>query len=203
MLIVSDKLADRVLGRVIYDPAACSAAIQLACRRHVQRRAMTAESPSRSPQPTVNLPDPPNPAASYASVRRKDDLLFISGQLPFVDGVLPISGKLGREMDTNAGQEQARVAMLNAIAVAARAAGDVRALRAIQLTIFVASDPNYLEQHIVANGASETLMNLLGERGQHARTTVATPCLAMNAPIEVQALFQVLPASKRAADLTT
>jgi enamine deaminase RidA (YjgF/YER057c/UK114 family) len=140
----------------------------------------------------AELPEPPPPAASYLSVRRKDDLLFVAGQLPFVNGILPVTGKLGEDLETEEGQQQARQAMLNALAAAAHFVGNVHSLRAVQVTVFVASSPNYLDHHLVANGASETLIEMLGERGEHARTTAPTPCLAMNAPVEVKALFQIV-----------
>lgn len=143
--------------------------------------------------PTLpSLPTPPKPAAAYLAARRAGSLLFIAGQLPFVDGALRVTGKLGQDLGTEEGAAQARQAGLNSLAVAADLAGGVVGLRVVQLTIYVASTPEYYEHHLVANGASTALTELLGEPGEHARTTVATPCLALNSPVEVQAVFEIV-----------
>jgi enamine deaminase RidA (YjgF/YER057c/UK114 family) len=118
-------------------------------------------------------------------------LLFVAGQLPFVEGTLPVRGKLGADLDTDEGIRQARQAGLNALSVAADSAGALTGLRVVQLTIYVASTPEYYDHHLVANGASNALIEILGDAGEHSRTTVATPCLAMNSPVEVQAIFEV------------
>ena len=140
----------------------------------------------------VTLPAPPKPSAAYVAARRLGQLLFVAGQLPFVDGALPVTGKLGQDLDTEEGMRQARQAGLNALAVAADAAGGLHNLRVVQLTIFVASASDFYDHHIVANGASTVLTEILGELGEHSRTTVATPCLALNSPVEVQAVFEVI-----------
>lgn len=145
----------------------------------------------------VVLPPPPGPAAAYVPVRRHGRLLFIAGQLPFVDGELPVRGKLGAEVDTEEGIRQARQAGLNSLSVAAHSVGDIDSLAVVQLTIYVASVADYYDHHLVANGASTALLDILGERGPHSRTTVATPCLAMNSPVEVQATFELLEGEHR------
>jgi enamine deaminase RidA (YjgF/YER057c/UK114 family) len=139
----------------------------------------------------VSLPAPPAPAAAYVPVRRHGRLLFVAGQLPFVEGTLPVRGKLGADLDTDEGIRQARQAGLNALSVAADSVGALTGLRVVQLTIYVASTPEYYDHHLVANGASNALIEILGDAGEHSRTTVATPCLAMNSPVEVQAIFEV------------
>jgi enamine deaminase RidA (YjgF/YER057c/UK114 family) len=137
----------------------------------------------------VTLPAPPAPAAAYRAFRRHDRLLYIAGQLPFVEGALPVTGRLGAEVGTEEGIRQARQAGLNALAVAAGAVGGLNRLEAVSLTVYVASTPDYFDHHLVANGASNAVTEILGEDGEHARTTIATPCLAMNSPVEVQAIF--------------
>lgn len=140
----------------------------------------------------VTIPAPPAPAAAYVAARRHGQLLFIAGQLPFVDGALPLTGKLGLDLDTEDGIPQARQAALNALSVAAEAAAGLRALHVVQLTVYVASAADYYDHHLVANGASDALIEILGEAGKHVRTTIATPCLAMNSPVEVQAVFEIV-----------
>jgi enamine deaminase RidA (YjgF/YER057c/UK114 family) len=139
----------------------------------------------------VTLPAPPAPAAAYLPVRRHEDLLFVAGQLPFVDGKLTVLGKLGKDLDTDEGIALARQAGLNSLSIAADHLGGLDALSVVQLTIYVASAADYYDHHLVANGASHALQDILGERGPHARTTVATPCLALNSPVEVQAVYAV------------
>lgn len=139
----------------------------------------------------VTLPAPPPPAAAYVPFRRHGQLLFVAGQLPFVEGRLPVQGKLGADLDTDEGIRQARQAGLNALSVAAESVGTLAGLAVIQLTIYVASAPDYYDHHLVANGASNALIEILADNGAHSRTTVATPCLAMNSPVEVQAVFEI------------
>ncbi len=139
----------------------------------------------------LELPATPRPRANYVSARRFGPLLYIAGQLPFVGGELPVTGKLGEDLDTATGVEQARLAALNSLAVAAEAVGRLDCLQLIQLMIFVASASDYYEQHVVANGASDLFVDVLGAAGQHVRTSIAVPCLPLNGPVEVQATFHV------------
>jgi enamine deaminase RidA (YjgF/YER057c/UK114 family) len=139
--------------------------------------------------PELDLPVPPKPAANYVAARRHGTLLFTAGQLPFVDGRLPVTGRLGDQVDTATGQELARMAALNALAVAHAELGSLRDVSAVQLTVFVASTSEFTSQHLVANGASDALVAALGPRGEHARTAVATPVLPLDSPVEVQVVF--------------
>jgi enamine deaminase RidA (YjgF/YER057c/UK114 family) len=134
----------------------------------------------------IELPPPPAPGANYVPARRAGNLLFIAGQLPFVDGRLPRTGKLGDAVDVPAAQQLARQAALNGLAVADAELGSLAGVWVVQLTVFVASTPDFTEQHLVANGASDVLIEALGERGRHARTAVATPVLPLDTPVEVQ-----------------
>ena len=138
------------------------------------------------------LPQVATPAANYIVHRQVGHLLYVAGQVPFVDGQLPVTGKLGAEVDLEEGQRQARVAELNALAAGAQGAGSLSLLAVAQLMVFVASTPDFVEQHLVANGASDLLAEVLGEAGRHPRTAVAVPCLPMDAPVEVQVTFTLL-----------
>nr|WP_243851045.1 RidA family protein [Modestobacter marinus] len=137
------------------------------------------------------MPTPPPPGANYVPARRHGDLLFIAGQLPFVDGRLPRTGKVGDTVDVPGGAELARLAALNGLAVANATLGSLADVSVVQLTVFVASTPDFTEQHLVANGASDVLIEALGERGRHARTAVATPVLPLDTPVEVQLVLGV------------
>lgn len=141
----------------------------------------------------IELPDPPAPAAAYQPFAVSGGLVYTAGQVPVVDGRLPVTGRLGDDLDTAAGVEQARVATVNVLAVARTAAGgDLNAVRVVKVTVFVSSHPAFGEQHLVANGASELLAEVLGDRGVHARSAVGVAALPMNAPVEVEAVLELV-----------
>lgn len=140
----------------------------------------------------IVLPVPPAPAAAYQSSRSGGGLVFTAGQLPLVDGALPRTGKLGRDLDTEEGAELARQAAVNVLAVAkAAAGGDLSRVRVAKLTVFVASDPAFTEQHLVANGASQLLADVLGDAGLHARSAIGVPVLPLDSPVEVEAILEI------------
>jgi enamine deaminase RidA (YjgF/YER057c/UK114 family) len=141
----------------------------------------------------LELPSVPSPAAAYQPFARSGELVLTAGQLPVVDGALPRTGKLGAELTTSEGADLARIAGLNVLAVAAHAAGDLERVRIVKLTVFVASVPDFAEQHLVANGASELLGEVLGDHGIHARSAVGVPVLPLDSPVEVEAIVEVLP----------
>lgn len=158
---------------------------------------MSNESDARTPEERLaalglSLPEVATPAANYIVHRQVGDILYVAGQVPFVGGKLPVTGKLGADVDLDEGQRQAAVAALNALAAGAQGAGGLSRLRLAQLMVFVASTPDFTEQHIVANGASDLFAQVLGENGKHPRTAVAVPVLPLDAPVEVQATFTVV-----------
>lgn len=139
----------------------------------------------------IELPDAPKPAAAYAPWARHGDLVFTAGQIPVVDGALTATGRLGDELDTDAGAEVARTCAINVLAVAKAAAGSLDRVRVLKLTVFVASADGFTEQHLVANGASQLIADVLGDAGVHARSAVGVPWLPLNAPVEVEAVLAV------------
>ncbi len=139
----------------------------------------------------LSLPSPAAPAANYIPARRVGDTYYVAGQVPFVRGRLLLTGKLGAGVSLEDGQEQARTATLNALAAAAAAHGGLAGLAVAHLMVFVASTPEFVEQHLVANGASDLLVSVLGDAGRHPRTAIAVPCLPFDAPVEVQVTFCV------------
>lgn len=158
---------------------------------------MSSEPDSRTPEERLEalglaLPQVATPAANYIVSRQVGDLIYVAGQVPFVDGKLPVTGKLGAAVDLEEGRRQARVATLNALAVGAQAAGSLSRLVVAHLMVFVASTPDFIEQHLVANGASDLLADVLGEAGKHPRTAIAVPCLPLDAPVEVQVTFTTI-----------
>lgn len=140
----------------------------------------------------IVLPQAAAPAANYVPFMRSGDLLFTAGQLPLKDGKLAATGLLGRDLDTAAGREAARLCAVNVLAQAKAALGDLELVRRlVKITVFVASAPGFTEQHLVANGASDLFVDALGEPGRHARSAVGTASLPLDAPVEVEAIFEV------------
>lgn len=141
----------------------------------------------------VTLPEAAAPAAAYVSFVRSGNLLFTAGQLPLAGGQLIATGLVGRDLDVAAGQQAARQCAINILSQVKAAAGDLeRIARVVKLTAFVASAPGFAEQHIVANGASEFLASVLAERGRHARSAVGTASLPLNAPVEIEAIIELV-----------
>jgi enamine deaminase RidA (YjgF/YER057c/UK114 family) len=140
----------------------------------------------------VTLPVAAAPAANYVPYCRSGNLLFIAGQLPLSEGKLQASGLLGRDVDIAIGQEAAKYCAINILAQAKAALGDLEKIRrVVKITVFVASAPDFFEQHLVANGASDLLVAVLGDPGRHARAAVGAASLPLNAAVEIEAIFEV------------
>ncbi|RWO83903.1 MAG: RidA family protein [Mesorhizobium sp.] len=140
----------------------------------------------------VTLPVAAAPAANYVPYCGSGNLLFIAGQLPLSEGKLQASGLLGRDVDIAIGQEAAKYCAINILAQAKAALGDLEKIRrVVKITVFVASTPDFFEQHLVANGASDLLVAVLGDPGKHARAAVGAASLPLNAAVEIEAIFEV------------
>jgi enamine deaminase RidA (YjgF/YER057c/UK114 family) len=140
----------------------------------------------------VTLPKPAAPAAAYLPFVQTGKLLFVSGQLPFVEGRLSAVGLVGRDVELEAAKAAARHCAINILAQIQAAAGDLEKIaRLVRLSVFVASAPGFVEQHLVANGASEFVADALGERGKHARVAVGVASLPLNAAVEVESVIEL------------
>lgn len=141
----------------------------------------------------ISLPDAPAPAAKYVPYTLVGTTLYISGQLPMEGGAVTVTGHLGDSVSVEEGQEAARMCAINILAQAnAALGGDLeRVVRVAKIQGFVASTPGFHEQHLVVNGASNLLVDVLGERGMHARAAVGMVSLPLNAAVEVDAIFEV------------
>ncbi|GAA3247868.1 RidA family protein [Nonomuraea helvata] len=140
----------------------------------------------------LTLPEVPAPAGAYVPAVRTGNLVYTSGQVPFVDGKLQRTGKVGADLTTEEGAEQARICALNALAVLKAEVGDLRkVVRVVKVVVFVASDPAFTEHPKVGNGASELLAEVLGEPGRHARSAVGVAALPLDAPVEVELIAEV------------
>ncbi|WP_219813834.1 RidA family protein [Rathayibacter sp. AY1A7] len=135
----------------------------------------------------VELPAVAVPAGAYVPAVVHGGLVYIAGQIPFVDGALPLVGKVGDEVSPEQAKDLARTCALNALAAVADAIGSLdRVTRIVKLTGFVASASGFTGQPGVINGASELLGDVFGEPGRHARSAVGVAELPLGAPVEVE-----------------
>jgi enamine deaminase RidA (YjgF/YER057c/UK114 family) len=142
------------------------------------------------------LPPVATPVAAYVPAVRTGNYVYTSGQLPLVDGKLPVAGKVGESVSPADAAAAARVCALNALAAAAEAAGGLAAIaRVVKVTGFVASAPGFTGQAQVINGASEFLIEVLGEAGRHARSAVGMAVLPLDSPVEVEMIVEVSPSA--------
>ncbi|BDA84716.1 hypothetical protein Sa4125_22580 [Aureimonas sp. SA4125] len=141
----------------------------------------------------VVLPVAAAPAANYVPYVVFGSLLQTSGQLPIDGGKVAVTGKLGVDVTLDDGQAAARYCAINILAQAKAALGGdlTRIVRLLKLTVFVASSPDFTEQHKVANGASDFLVAILGDAGKHSRSAVGVTALPMDAAVEIEALFEI------------
>lgn len=140
----------------------------------------------------ITLPDAPAPAANYVPFLRMGSLLHVSGQISQGAGGL-ITGKLGAELDVEAGAAAARACAINLLAQVRQACGgDLERLRqVVKLTAFVNSTPDFTDQPKVVNGASDFLVALLGEKGRHARSAVSAASLPLGVAVEIDGVFEI------------
>ncbi|WP_208543494.1 RidA family protein [Rathayibacter sp. VKM Ac-2801] len=135
----------------------------------------------------VELPAVAVPAGAYVPAVVHGGLVYTAGQIPFVDGALPLVGKVGAEVSPEQAKDLARTCALNALAAVADAIGSLdRVTRIVKLTGFVASASGFTGQPGVINGASELLGDVFGEPGRHARSAVGVAELPLGAPVEVE-----------------
>ncbi|HLS69457.1 MAG TPA: RidA family protein [Kiloniellales bacterium] len=141
----------------------------------------------------ITLPVPGAPVANYVAFVRSGNLVFLSGQLPLKDGKPSHLGKAGGERTAEEAQEAARNCAINLIAQLRVACdGDLdRVKRIVRLGGFVASTPDFTDQPMVVNGASDLMVEVFGDAGRHCRTAVATPSLPMDVTVEVDAIAEI------------
>ncbi len=140
----------------------------------------------------LTLPDAPAPAANYVPYVISGDMLFVSGQISSDENGL-ITGTLGDDLDVEAGQAAARRCALSLLAqVKAACGGDLGKLkRVVKLGAFVNSTADFTQQPQVVNGASDLLVEVLGDLGRHARSAVSSPSLPLGVAVEIDGIFQI------------
>jgi enamine deaminase RidA (YjgF/YER057c/UK114 family) len=139
----------------------------------------------------IEVPATSKPVAAYIPAVTSGNLVFTSGQLPMVDGALPRTGKVGAEVSADDAKALARTCVLNGLAAARTAIGSLdRITRVVKVVGFVASDPSFSGQPGVINGASELLGEIFGDAGAHARSAVGVAVLPLDAPVEIEFVFE-------------
>jgi len=139
----------------------------------------------------LTLPTVVPPVAAYVPAVQSGNYVYVSGQLPMVDGKLPLTGKVGAEVTEEQGAELARTCALNALAAIEALVGLGRIVKIVKVTGFVASAPGFTGQPAVINGASNLFGDVLGEQGRHARSAVGVAELPLGAPVEVEIIAEV------------
>jgi enamine deaminase RidA (YjgF/YER057c/UK114 family) len=146
----------------------------------------------------LQLPSAPKPVAAYIPAVRSGNLVFVSGQIPMLDGKLLCTGPVPSHVTIDQARIAARQCVLNALAVLK----DVmqidldRVSRIVRLGVFVCSDPGFTDQPKVANGASELLHEIFGECGRHARAAVGSIALPLGASVEVEMIVEIAGSDK-------
>ncbi|EJF87573.1 hypothetical protein ME1_01175 [Bartonella vinsonii subsp. arupensis OK-94-513] len=140
----------------------------------------------------ITLPEATHPIANYVTALQSGNQLFISGQLPLVEGKPLTTGKVGSTVSVEQAKKAAEVCALNILAQIKTALGDLNKIKhVVKITVFVAVAPHFTDIPLVANGASDLLVNILGESGKHARSAVGVASLPMDVPVEVEAIIEI------------
>ena len=140
----------------------------------------------------ITLPEMSPPGAMYIPVKQIGNALFVSGQVPFVNGVMKYPGYVGDSVTLEEAQDAARICIINMLAAVKHYLSDLDKVKnVVKLQAFVNSKTGFKKQHIVVNAASQLLYDVFGEKGRHARTAVGTNQLPMDAPVEIEAISEI------------
>lgn len=139
----------------------------------------------------ITLPAVAAPLAAYVPAIRTGNQVWTSGQLPFVDGQLPATGKVGAEVTAEQAEDLARTAVLNALAAVDALVGIDKVARVLKIVGFVASAEGFTGQPAVVNGASNQIGEIFGEAGAHARSAVGVAELPLGAPVEIELVVEI------------
>ena len=139
----------------------------------------------------IELPAVAAPVAAYVPATRVGNQVWTSGQLPFVDGELPATGKVGADVDSDDAYGLARTALLNALAAVDDLVGIDKIERVVKVVGYVASEVGFAGQPGVVNGASDLVGEIFGDAGVHVRSAVGVAVLPLDAPVEVELIVEV------------
>src|SRR6266496_5097356 len=147
---------------------------------------------SRLSELGIVLPAPPTPLGAYVESSDAGNLLFLSGTLPVVNRKLAISGRLGENLSVKDGQEAARIASLNALAVAKQHLGTLdRIKKLVKLTVLIATTEQFVDHAPVADGASDLFVQIFGQETGHVRLVYGVQSLPIGAPVIVDTVFEI------------
>lgn len=173
--------ASTLVGIVLVITASSMATAQAATTPEAQLKALG-----------IELPPAPKPVANYVPAVRTGNLVFLAGQGPLVAGKPAMTGKVGGDVSEEDGARAARMTILNSLAALRAEIGSLdRVRRILKLTVWVNSAPGFTRQPAVANGASDLLVQIFGERGRHARSAVSANELPFNMPVEIEMIVEV------------
>jgi len=142
----------------------------------------------------IKLPAPPTPLGAYVESSEAGRFLFLSGTLPVVNGKLAISGRVGENLSVKQGQEAARIASLNALAIAREHLGNLdRLKKLIKLTVLITTTERFFEHAAVADGASDLFAQVFGPETGHTRLVYGVYSLPIGAPVIVDTIFEIDP----------
>lgn len=140
----------------------------------------------------LELPEPQPKGGLYSKTKRVGNLIYTSGAGPTVDGKVLKPGKVGVDLSVEEGSEMARAAILNSLSMLHENLGDLnRIVQVVKMLGFVSSGPNFNNQAAVMNGASQLLIDVFGERGEHARSAIGVNELPRNFPVEIELIVEV------------
>ena len=141
----------------------------------------------------INLPDAPAPAANYVPYVIAGNMVFVSGQLPLVEGKLSVTGHVGKDVTTEQAAKQARQCAINLLAqLNSACGGDLgRVKQVVKLGGFVACADSFTDQPEVINGASDMLVKILEDKGMHTRAAVSVNSLPLGVAVEIDAIFEI------------
>jgi enamine deaminase RidA (YjgF/YER057c/UK114 family) len=140
----------------------------------------------------ITLPAPAAPVANYIPFNISGKLVIVSGQIPLVDGKIAVTGKLGAGVSLDEGRQAARLCFINLVAQLKAACGDLdKVTRVLRLGGFIAAPPEFTQHAQVMNGASDLAVEIFGDAGRHARTTIGVPSLPGDAAVEVEGMFEL------------
>jgi len=140
----------------------------------------------------IVLPEAPTPLGSYIPIVRTGNLLFLSGILPLINGKLVRQGCVGKDISLDDAREDAKTTAIYALSILKSHIGSLdNVKKCVRITGYIASAPHFTEQPKVLNAASDFLFEIFGESGRHARSAIGVNILPLNAPLEIEFIFEV------------
>jgi len=140
----------------------------------------------------IEIPEAPKPLASYIPAAISGNFVYTAGQVPLEGGKLNYTGLVGKDISIEDAQKAAKVCAINCLSVIKSVIGDLNKIeRILKLTVFVASSDGFVDQPKVANGASDFIVEVFGEKGKHVRSAVGVSGLPINAPVEIEMIAEL------------